>query len=344
MEGAQGKRRRTRTLRADGGIELATADGVVAAPDGDGVCCFAMHFRPDREGDLDTMRLRAMVECLSVDCLLSVAWGEDSYPGFAPCDFKSDIRADVLAACHRCKVVCLDYFYLPGTYYQSNYGTNWVSRKVPLLLQGDVMCVILPYDRLGEQRQVGSWDSTGSLREQILGGGGNIDAELCFFDMSWAEALEMHPLVKASAAACTPCAASGSRGGAVQVSESARELYLRSERAFAVFHVAPKEEVVCALRCLCGRRGEGGGVGAGAASLALHHGATPATALGTGSPGGTRHVSSDGPGGARGKGRAREGDGGEGGEGKRRRLASPRAGDASPTRGHVPILRGAAGP
>ena len=154
----------------------------------------------------------------------------------------------------------------------------------------------------------------------------------------------MHPLVKASAAACIPCAASGSKGGAVQVSESARELYLRSERAFAVFHVAPKEEVVCALRCLCGRRGEGGGVGAGAASLALHHGATPATALGTGSPGGTRHVSSDGPGGARGKGRAREGDGGEGCEGKRRRLASPRAGDASPTRGHVPILRGAAGP
>ena len=165
-----------------------------------------------------------------------------------------------------------------------------------------------------------------------------------FFDMSWAEALEIHPLVKASAAVCTPFAASGSRGGEVQVSESARELYLWSERAFAVFHVAPKEEVIRALRGLCGRRGGGGGVGAGAASLVLHHGATPAMVPGASPPGGTRRGSSDGPGGVRGKGRAREGDGGEGCEGKRRRLASPRAGDASPTRGHVPILRGAAGP
>ena len=149
----------------------------------------------------------------------------------------------------------------------------------------------------------------------------------------------MHPLVKASAAACIPCAASGSKGGAVQVSESARELYLLSERAFAVFHVAPKGEVVRALRRLCGRRGGGGGGGAGAASTAPHYGATPATA-----PGGTRHAPSDGPGGVRGRGREREGDGGEGGEGKRRRLESSRVGDAAPTRGHVPILRGAAGP
>ena len=56
----------------------------------------------------------------------------------------------------------------------------------------------------------------------------------------------------------TPFVAAGSRPrGEVQVSESARELYLRPERAFAVFHMAPKGEVVSALRGLCCRRGGG---------------------------------------------------------------------------------------
>ena len=60
---------------------------------------------------------------------------------------------------------------------------------------------------------------------------------------------------------------------------------------------------------------------------------------------GARRVSVDGLGVVGGKGRAREGEGEEGDENKRRRLASPRVDDEHTfVRGHVPILRGAAGP
>ena len=148
----------------------------------------------------------------------------------------------------------------------------------------------------------------------------------------------MHPLVKASSAAYTPFSASGSKGGRVQVNESARELYLRPERAFAVFHTAPKLVVVRALRGLCRRREGGEG---GCASAKPHSGASLPRASWAGALAVAEHALVRVP---RVGGKGGERDGGESEESKRRRLTSPQVEGPPPDRGHVPILRGAAGP
>lgn len=193
-----------------------------------GVCCLAMHFRPpETVNDPDTKRILSMMQRLQVDGVLSVAWGAQSYPGFCHGDFKAQIPHEVTLACHKsARVVCLDYFYLPAHYYAENYGTNWVSDKIPALLQGRVECVILPYDRLGESRTL---NPNGSLVEQIENA--SEDSELSYFDLSWEEATELHPLVKASEH--VDLIASGTNK---PLNQSACDSYLKQERAFAVFH------------------------------------------------------------------------------------------------------------
>ena len=194
-----------------------------------GICVLAMHFRPGAS-DTDTERIQSMLTNLSVDGVLSAGWGVDKYPGFAPCDFKSFIPPNVAAACHKfARVVCLDYFYLPAHYYFENYGSNWVSQKVQTLLQGVVECVILPYDRLGEERDLAE---TGSLLEQI-----SLGAPIPYFNLSWSEAEKFHPLVKASGEDFLPLVTSRTEK---HVNISARDNYLSKDhvrgRSFAVFH------------------------------------------------------------------------------------------------------------
>lgn len=194
-----------------------------------GICVLAMHFRPGAS-DSDTERIQSMLTNLSADGVLSAGWGANKYPGFAPCNFKSFIPQNVAAACHEfAKVVCLDYFYLPAHYYFENYGSNWVSQKVQTLLQGVVTCVILPYDRLGENRGLAE---TGSLLEQISQQT-SLRAPIPYFDLSWSEAEELHPLVKASGEDFLPLVTFSTNK---HVNISARDNYLSSVRSFAVFH------------------------------------------------------------------------------------------------------------
>ena len=130
--------------------------------------------------------------------VLSCCLGYRNLPWILFRDFKAQIPNDVTFACQNsARVVCLDYFYLPAHYYAENYGTNWVSHKIPNLLHNPnhpnrVECVILPYDRLGEARTV---EPKGSLKEQIENAKLSEDS---YFDLSWKEAAELHPLVKAS--------------------------------------------------------------------------------------------------------------------------------------------------
>lgn len=228
--------------RTDQHVQFSDINGSPVEPEY-GVCCLAMHFRPNSNfvNEPDTERIRSMMMRLQVDGVLSVAWGTESYPGFCPGDFKAQIPHEVTFACQKsARVVCLDYFYLPAHYYAANYGTNWVSHKIPKLLQSNsnpnpnrVECVILPYDRLGEARTV---EPKGSLKEQIENA--NI-SENSYFNLSWKEATELHPLVKASQH--VGLVASGTNK---TLNQSARESYLDPERTFAVFHKPNKKEEV----------------------------------------------------------------------------------------------------
>ena len=231
-------------------VQFADVNGSPVEPKY-GVCCLAMHFRPKFINEPDTERIRSMMMNLHVDGVLSVAWGTETYPGFCSGDFKAQIPFDVTFACQNsARVVCLDYFYLPAHYYAENYGTNWVSHKIPNLLHNPdhpnrVECVILPYDRLGEARTV---EPKGSLKEQIENAKLSEDS---YFDLSWKEATELHPLIKASQD--VGLVASGTNK---PLNQSACESYLDPDRAFAVFHKPnEKEEVRGTLRSMCIRTG-----------------------------------------------------------------------------------------
>ena len=235
------------TTRSQVGDELQFADayGHPIEPLS-GICVLAMHFRPGAS-DSDTERIQSMLTNLNVDGVLSAGWGVDKYPGFAPCDFKSFIPQNVAAACHNfARVVCLDYFYLPAHYYFENYGSNWVSQKIQTLLQGVVECVILPYDRLGEERgSKGGLAETGSLLEQIRI---SLGAPIPYFNLSWAQAEKFHPLVKASGEDFLPLVTS--RTGK-HVNTSARYNYLSSGRSFAVFHKGDEGATKILLANMC---------------------------------------------------------------------------------------------
>lgn len=235
-------RKRSAAMAELNPIQFTDANGDPVDPKY-GVCCLAMHFRPEHPNDSDTARILSMLQNLAVDGVLSAGWGVQKYPGFVPCDFRYVIPTDVCRACHKhAKVVVLDYFYLPAHYYDENYGTNWISEKVHALLQGSVECVILPYDRLGEERNL---PFTGSLREQIERAK---DSGLYYFNISWSEAENIHPLVKASGPNYLQFIASGTNK---QISISARDNYLNPSRAFAVFHRQDRTRVTELLKSLC---------------------------------------------------------------------------------------------
>lgn len=221
------------TKRPDTNVDkpalFTNAEGEEVSSPSFGVCCLGMHFRPwSKKVDSDNERIRSMLNNLQVDGVLSVAWGDASYPGFYESDLRR-IKPAVLDACGaHAKVVALDYFWLQSSYYETNYGTNWASEKVQTFLDKGVPCVILPYDKEGEKRQL---ETTGSLFEQIQRAKA---AGLCppYFDISWEEAKELHPLVKASEEKYIDLVTTKN----IPVSLSAFNLYLNDTRTFAVFH------------------------------------------------------------------------------------------------------------
>ena len=162
------------------------------------VFVLAMHYRlGDEEKDCDTMRLNSLMRNAQCESVIAAAWGtgETTVAGFLPCDFRTQIpRSFQYINPH---IVLLDYFFLVTNYYESNYGTNWLTDKVPSMFRMsiDLEVVILPIDKLqpnSMEDEFKQWklDQPKQTEYQELG--------LHVHSLSIEEAEQCHPLVVAS--------------------------------------------------------------------------------------------------------------------------------------------------
>ncbi len=141
----------------------------------------------------DRARLNALADLLPLDEIIAV--GE-----MAKSDTTSGIRYEIrehnfrtmrgFKAAVRSNTTCivLDWWWIAPNYFAERYGENWISEKVPWAFSNDkidnLLSFILPNDRFGKMQEM--------IRKTKL------PVTLQAKKLSWAQAKQLHPLVRAT--------------------------------------------------------------------------------------------------------------------------------------------------